>query len=99
MTETRREVGENAWVEFKATGYPFSLRKKLAEAKDDTAVLEIVLGYIVALDLPTLDGKRLTIAHSIDDLANVDEQICVNIIWKFYDFRADRQREPLPKNS
>ncbi len=99
MANVHRILGDNeAWVEFKASGYPFSLRKQLKEAGDDEAVIEIICKYVDSCELPTLDGKKLTSFSTKADLQNVDEKLVADIIWKFYDFRAERLREPLGKN-
>lgn len=100
MANPHRIIGdENSWVEFKAQGYPFRLRKDLHEASDDEAVLKLVIPYIVACNISKIDGGTLTKIESIDDLYSIDEKLALNIIWSFYDFRAERQREPLPKGT
>ena len=96
MAEIRRIVGENGdWVEFKPSGYPFKLRKQL-QGNDDETVLGIILPYVTAFNLTQTDGTKV---ETLDNLSDVDEQTVVNIIWKFYEFRGDRQREPLSKNN
>ena len=99
MANVHRVLGDNeAWVEFKPSGYPFSLRKQLKEAGDDESVIEIICKYVASCELPTLDGKMLNSFSNKADLQNVDEKLVADIIWKFYDFRAERLREPLGKN-
>lgn len=99
MADARREIGDGAWVEFKASGYPYKLKKQLREASDDEAVLQIILPYIVACSLPTVDGNVVASVSGTDDLVDVDETIVSQVIWKFYDFRGERLREPLTKNN
>ena len=99
MTELRRTVGGGEdWVEFKPSGYPFKLRKQL-QGNDDEAVLGIVLPFVTGCSLTRADGTKLEKIESIEDVADVDEKTVTDIIWRFYEFRADRMREPLPKNS
>jgi len=100
MVNVRRVLigDESVWVEFKAAGYPFKLRKQLKEANDDESILNIIASFVTACRLPTLDGETLNSLSKAEELANVDEQITADIIWKFYDFRAERVREPLSKN-
>lgn len=100
MSNVRRKLGDNdEWIEFKASGYPFSLRRQLREAGDDEAIIDLIAKYVVACNLPTLDGGLLTFFGNKSDLENVDEAIVANIIYRFYDFRAERLREPLSKNN
>ena len=99
MANVRRVVGDHeAWVEFKPSGYPFSLRKQLRDATDDEAVIDIIAKYVESCELPLIDGGKLTSFATKADLQNVDEKIVMDIVWKFYDFRAERLREPLAKN-
>ena len=102
MAETHRILGDNAWVEFKESGYPFSLRRKLKEAIDDEALIAIIAPYVSACHLPkvngSLDSPVISIG-SVDDLAQIDERLTTKLIWEFYDFRAERVREPVSKNN
>lgn len=98
MAETHRIVGDNAWVDFKAEGYPFSLRKKLNDTREDEKAIELILPYITGCWLPVIgSADPVTLPHSLSDLDGVDEGVVVNVIRQFYAFRNERLREPLPK--
>lgn len=100
MANVRRILAGNndAWVEFKPSGYPFKLRRQLKEASDDEAVLTIILPFVVNCQIPREDGTFITGYPILDNLMEIDEQLVSDIIWKFYDFRGERLREPLSKN-
>lgn len=101
MAETHRILGENAWVEFKSSGYPFKLRRELKETKDDAELLTLISKYVDRCHLPSLVEGNVAITHfsSFADLEEVDERFTTQLIWQFYDFRTERINEPLPKNS
>lgn len=104
MTEARREIGGGAWVEFRPSGYPFKLKKLLKEAGDDDKILEIVVPYVVACNLLLVadDGSQAWLTDPskiVENLDRMDEQSAAGIIWKFYEFRGERIREPLAKNT
>lgn len=99
MADTKRKLGDAGWIEFKASGYPFGLRRKLQDATDDAAVIEIIKSHIVSASIPTLDGQTLDVIRSVEDLANVEERLVAEIIFQFYEFRGERNREPLPKGT
>ena len=100
MANIRRVLSgdENAWVEFRASGYPFKLRQQLREATNDEEILAIIIPYIEACSIPS-NGTTLASIGKIEDLLDVEEVVVSDIIWKFYDFRAERLREPLTKNN
>ena len=101
MANVRRVLAgdESAWVDFKANGYPFKLRRELKGAVTDEKVLEIIARYVVACNIPTVDGATLTSFPTVETLDLVDEKYALDIIWKFYEFRGERVREPLTKNT
>ena len=101
MANVRRVLAgnESYWVEFKESGYPFKLRRQLKDAGDDESVLAIIIPYITGCSLPKSDGTTLTKVESIDSLLEIEEVLVSDIIWKFYDFRGERLREPLSKNN
>lgn len=100
MANPHRTLGEDSiWVEFKDSGYPFKLRKDLQKASNDEETLTLVIPYVVRCHIPTVDGVWLEKINSFDDLLEVDERIAINIFLAFFEFRGERQREPLPKVS
>ena len=100
MANVRRLLSgdESAWVDFKANGYPFKLRRELREAGTDELILGIISRYVTACSIPTIGGGVLTDFPTVETLDEVDEKYVLDIIWKFYEFRGERVREPLTKN-
>ena len=101
MANNKRLLNEDgsAWVLFRPSSYPFSLRRTLRDATNDEAVLDIMLPYIVGLHLPTLDGGTITKLVSREELDNVDEALPYQLVMQFYEFRNERNTSPVPKNS
>ena len=101
MTNNKRLLNEDgsAWVLFRPSGYPYKLRRQLRDAKDDEAVLGLLLPYIVGIHLPTVDGMEITKLNVVDDLADVDESISYQLVIQFFEFRGERNTSPVPKNS
>lgn len=99
MANTHRDLGDDAWVEFKSSGYPFKLRKQLKEARDDESVIAILVPFIDKCHIPVIGGDALTKITGIDDLADVEEKITAQLIYAFYDFRGERLSEPIAKNN
>jgi len=101
MSNNKRLLNEDgsAWVLFKPAGYPFSLRRTLRDAKNDEAVLDVMLPYILGIHLPTIDGGVITKLLLRDELENVDEAIAYQLVFQFYEFRGERNTQPVPKNS
>ena len=97
----RRTLNEDgsAWVLFRPTNYPFKLRKQMRDANNDEDALQIMLPYILGVNLPTLSGGTVNKLATMDDLADVDEQIITQILIEFYKFRGERNLEVVPKNS
>ena len=86
---------ENTWVEFKKSGYPFKLSRQLKDSNKENEILDIVLGYVTACHIPTLDDAWLDAVATKDALDNVDEQLVVWVIREFYEFRQERMYSPL----
>lgn len=99
MANTHRDLGDGAWVEFKASGYPFKLRKQLKAATDDESVIDILVPFIEKCSIPVIGGETLERITGIDDLANVEEKTTAQLIYAFYDFRGERLSEPIAKNN
>lgn len=97
MADTKRKLGDKAWVEFKATGYPFKLKRMLREAPSDNEVIELIAPFIVACEVPAIDGTTVTSIKSLADLENIEERVVAELIYEFYNFRGERLGEPLPK--
>lgn len=101
MANNRRTLNEDgsAWVLFKPSGYAFKLRKQLRDITTDEQALTVIRPYILSLSLPMLDGGTLSKLETVDDLADVDEPLVMQLILQFYEFRGERNLAPVPKNS
>ena len=99
MAEVHRILGDDTWVEFAKSGYPFKLARQLKEMQDEKAILSTIAKYIIACKIPTIDGKTLETISDVASLDEVDEQLVVALIREFYTFRQERMYSPLEKNS
>lgn len=95
MAETHRSLGDNAWVEFKNSGYPFKLQRQLKEAREDVAVLSLIIPYVEKCHLPMASGGTLETMSNASDLDEIDEAAIVQLIKEFYAFRQERMYSPL----
>ncbi len=80
----------DVWVQFKTSGYPFSLRRKWDEAKTDTATLAIILPYVVAWNLTDVDGHPVELPpageRSIQTVENIEDGLLMWLIREFNTF-------------
>ena len=99
MADARRVLdGDNVWVEFRNSGYPFKLQRLLKEAREEGVLLDLIVPYIQSCHLPMTNGEALDHITVSDDLAEVDEQTVAQLIKEFYAFRSERMYGPLSKN-
>ncbi len=80
---------ETAWVKFKTSGYPFSLRKRWDAASTDEAV-GIIAEYIVDGEFPNASGGVLSLngkdnARRIEVLDKSEDAV---VAWLIRTFRA-----------
>ena len=98
ITGPRRSLGDDAWIEFKTSGYSFGLQRKLREERNDQKVLELIRPFIIACRLPMVDGQWLDGIVSVEDFDAIDEMVIVQVIKEFYAYRAERMYS-IPPNS
>ena len=100
MANVHREVGDNAWVEFKASGYPYKLQRQIREERGDENTLRLILPYITDCHLPKADGNGYTEGLiTPEDLDEVEEAAVIGIIREFFTFRQERLFNPVTPNS
>ena len=99
MANVHREVGDNAWVEFKASGYPYKLQRQIREERGDENTLRLILPYIVGCSLPQTGGGTIESVTSVEDLDEVEEAAVIGIIREFFNFRQERLFNPVTPNS
>ena len=99
MANVHREVGDNAWVEFKATGYPYKLQRQIRDEQSDAKVLELIVPFIVACHLPKVDGNFTEIVIDTSNLDEVEDSAVIGIIREFFAFRQERLFSPVSPNS
>ncbi len=80
------------WVKFRASGYPFSLRKRLDEAKlDDESILAIVLPFVEGWGLVNVEGKPVKLPppdkRPAEVMSEVEEGVTAWLIGSFYRHR------------
>ncbi len=83
----------DVWVQFKTSGYPFSLNRTLDKSKDPLFTMQTVLSYVIAWNMTDIDGKAIELpmngARGPEILDNVDEALTTWIIKAFYENRAE----------
>lgn len=80
------------WVKFRNVGYPFSLRRRLDEAKlDDMAIIEIILPFVEGWGLADVKGKAVKLPpadkRKSEVLDSVEEGVIAWLIGTFYGHR------------
>ena len=83
----------DVWVQFKASGYPFSLTRTLDKSKDALETMRIVLSYVIAWNMTDIEGRVIELpvngARGPEILDNVDEALTTWVIKAFYENRAE----------
>lgn len=83
---------EGGWVKFRNSGYPFSLRKRLDEAKlDDIAILNIILPFVEGWGLTDVSGRSVVLPppdkRTSEVLSEIEEGVAAWLIGTFYRHR------------
>lgn len=81
------------FVTFKTSGYPFALRNKWSEVRDDKEALEIVLRYVESWKLKDVNGNDVPLPPEVKDAArgasildNVEDALVAWLIRRFSRF-------------
>lgn len=74
------------WVRFKASGYPFSLRRQWLESRDDRELLVIILRYMDAWTVPDVAGSVITLPDGERDAKLLDNTEISLVSWLIREF-------------
>lgn len=88
---------EHVWVRFRNSGYPFSLRHELDEAKDDKVILGIILRYVEEWAMTDVGGAQVQLTRDAGVLDRVEEGVVTWLIRTFYQHRGALMR-PRPNS-
>ena len=74
------------WVRFKASGYPFSLRRQWLESRDDRELLAIILRYLEEWNVPDVAGAALVLPAGDREAKLLDNTEISLVSWLIREF-------------